>query len=108
MLIINCTQKLCCLYTCGQRNVNPKGPDGKTLLSNACGSFRHLVAACPDSWENRSEAHVLDAVEGEEAVLFTGYSKKSVMQRGVEAKIVQYWIVLAVVLCVESTGWRHI
>ena len=70
----------------GQRNVNPKGLDGKPILCSACGSFRHLIRACPDSWENRSEAHVVDTVEGEEAVLFTGYNKASVQQLGVEAR----------------------
>ena len=26
--------------------------DGKVLLCSSCGSYRHLVAQCPDSWEN--------------------------------------------------------
>ena len=45
---------------CGQRfkigwmkkKLNPLGYDGKILLCNSCGSYRHLVAECQDSWEN--------------------------------------------------------
>ena len=43
------------------RNVNPKGPDGSTLLCKACGSFRHLIAKCPDSWENRANVKITES-----------------------------------------------
>ena len=32
-----------------RKNINPTGPDGRTLTSKSCGSFRHLLPACPDS-----------------------------------------------------------
>ena len=32
--------------------LNPLYSDGKTLLCNYCGSYRHLVAECQDSREN--------------------------------------------------------
>ena len=32
--------------------VNPKGPDGNPLSCHGCGSYRHLVGACPHSHEN--------------------------------------------------------
>lgn len=32
--------------------MNPTGPDGKILLCAVCGSYRHMLAACPDSSEN--------------------------------------------------------
>ena len=34
------------------RKMNPLGQDGKTLRCKACGSFRHMLPECPDSWEN--------------------------------------------------------
>ena len=34
------------------KKLNPLGTDGKLLLCNSCGSYRHLVAECQDSWEN--------------------------------------------------------
>ena len=56
-----------------ERPVNPNGSDGKTLLCVACGSYRHLIANCPDSWENMSKTNKVNVVE-EEAALFTGYN----------------------------------
>ena len=35
-----------------KRKLNPKGADGKTLLCLSCGSWRHMIRDCPDSWEN--------------------------------------------------------
>lgn len=74
----------------GKRQVNPSGPDGKPLLCSSCGSFRHLMANCPDSWENmqpRSRVNVVDNVENYEEVieeeqiaLFTGYNKDNLLQ----------------------------
>jgi hypothetical protein len=29
------------------KNVNPAGPDGKPMLCDACGSYRHMLASCP-------------------------------------------------------------
>ena len=34
------------------KKLNPLGSNGKILLCNSCGSYRHLIAECPDSWEN--------------------------------------------------------
>ena len=51
-----------------KRKTNPKGSDGKTLLCVACGSFRHLLKECPDSYENQ-EVHLTG--EEEKVVLFT-------------------------------------
>lgn len=70
-----------------KRNVNPTGPDGNTLLCNACGSFRHLIADCPDSWENNKPTSRVSVVEDhpyEHAVLFTG-NKDDVTMLGIEA-----------------------
>ena len=38
-----------------KKKLNPLGSDGQILLCNSCGSYRHLVAKCPDSWENMVE-----------------------------------------------------
>ena len=31
---------------------NPLGSNDRPLLCRSCGSYRHPVAKCPDSWEN--------------------------------------------------------
>ena len=64
----------------GGRPMNPVGPDGSVLLCVACGSFRHLVANCPDSWENMgvNQVSVVEE-ETEKAVLFTGFPNLSEM-----------------------------
>ena len=76
-----------------ERHVNPSGPDGKTLLCAACGSFRHMIANCPDSWENMSKSNNVNVVEDSEenVVLFTGYNndiqtKLNVAQLTVDAR----------------------
>ena len=48
--------------------MNTKGADGKTMLCSACGSFRHLLKECPDSYENQ-QVHLTE--EDEKLVLFT-------------------------------------
>ena len=35
-----------------RKRINPVGADGNTLLCRSCGSYRHLLKDCPDSWEN--------------------------------------------------------
>lgn len=35
-----------------KKKVNPTGSDGRIILCHSCGSFRHLLDDCPDSWEN--------------------------------------------------------
>ena len=56
-----------------KKKINPVGADGKRLVCVSCGSFRHMLADCPDSWENLAisfeEANVCDVVD---VVLFTG------------------------------------
>ena len=71
----------------GSKNLNPLGGDGKILTCRSCGSFRHLVAKCPDSWENLSKVHITeDEHSAEHAVLFTRYHEKEVSQLGTEAR----------------------
>ena len=47
-------------YSRGNRPLNRAGPDGRTLLRQACGSYRHLIAECPDSWENEGHVNVVE------------------------------------------------
>lgn len=68
----------------GVKNINPTGADGKVLTCRSCGSFRHLIAKCPDSWENLSKVNI--AEKEEHAVLFTGYHKQDIMQLGSDAR----------------------
>ena len=35
-----------------KKKLNHLGTDGRVLLCSSCGYYRHLVAECPDSWEN--------------------------------------------------------
>ena len=35
-----------------KKKLNTLGSDGKILLCYSCESYRHLIAECPDSWEN--------------------------------------------------------
>ena len=35
-----------------RKAINPMGVDGQALKCLSCGSYRHLLDACPDSWEN--------------------------------------------------------
>lgn len=67
----------------GVKNLNPTGTDGNVLTCRLCGSYRHLVAKCPDSWENMSKVNI---VEEENAILFTGYHKEEISQLGSDAR----------------------
>ena len=67
----------------GTKHSNPSGPDGKILTCRSCGSYRHLVAKCPDSWKNLMKVNI---TEEEHAVLFTGYQKQDIMQLGSDAR----------------------
>ena len=74
-----------------QRKVNPPGKDGRPLTCRACGSFRHMLTDCPDSWENQKKksAHQGNVLENEvlnTAVLFTGDEKDDVIRLGVESR----------------------
>ena len=53
------------------RKMNPLGQDGKTLRCKACGSFRHMLPECPDSWENMEK---LNITEEDTFVLETKYN----------------------------------
>ena len=43
-------------WSTGNRPMNPKGMDGKPLLCEGCGSYRHFLDACPESWENMKKS----------------------------------------------------
>jgi hypothetical protein len=48
------------------RSVNPKRPDGEALLCKSCGSYRHMMSACPDSWETLAKVNVAESEIKEE------------------------------------------
>ena len=52
------------------RKMNPLGKDGRALTCKACGSFRHMLPECPDSWENMQKLNIRD----ETMVLETKYN----------------------------------
>lgn len=84
------------------RPINPDGPDGRPLTCRACGSFRHFLKECPDSWENREKPknvnivsennsdaqqdNLRSIVPDEYAVLFTGLNRSNVSLLGREAQ----------------------
>ena len=43
-----------------KKKYNPLGPDGRTLTCKSCGSYRHLLPACPDSWENMAKIKIAE------------------------------------------------
>ena len=53
-----------------RKKKNPAGSNGRPLTCSSCGSYRHLVRECPDSWENMSKIN--NSAEEEHMVLFTG------------------------------------
>ena len=71
-----------------RKNVNPTGPDGRLLTCKSCGSFRHLVANCPDSWENLAKVNISESDENtqEHVVLFTGFNKTEISRLGTDAR----------------------
>ena len=91
------------------RKMNPVGSNGQVLTCIACGSFRHLLADCPDSWENLEKAYVCyseeieivdeevnttivddynesDEVKEIDLVLFTGGVKTDISELGNDTK----------------------
>ena len=73
----------------GQRNqdkrkINPVGANGAVMTCVACGSYRHLLADCPDSWENMSKTNVTEILTN--PVLFTGNNIADVKQLAYEAQ----------------------
>ena len=64
--------------------MNPIGTDGHTVTCKCCGSFRHLVANCPDALGSKANVNV---TEDEHAVLFTGHNKDEIARLGVDARI---------------------
>ena len=53
-----------------KRKMNPLGKDGRILTCKSCGSFRHMLPDCPDSWENMAKLSIAD----DEDVLYTKYN----------------------------------
>ncbi|CAG2204921.1 unnamed protein product [Mytilus edulis] len=47
----------------GAKTINPTEQGGKPLASRSCGSYGHLVAKCPDSWENLSKVNITEEEE---------------------------------------------
>ena len=52
-----------------RKKINPIGTDGRYLTCKSCGSYRHLLVDCPDSWENMTKVYT---AEDEQMVLYTG------------------------------------
>ena len=50
---------------------NPKDENGEFYTCRSCGSFRHMLSSCPDSWENMKAAGANLAEEVEEEAFFT-------------------------------------
>ena len=64
---------------------NPDGEDGKVLVCPSCGSYRHLLADCPYSYENQGKkksqalaAAIQESSEEEDNTFFTADFKNGV------------------------------
>ena len=68
------------------RNVNPIGNNGNVLTCAACGSFRHLLGDCPDSWENLEKANICKSKDNVDVILFTGGNKVDISELGNESR----------------------
>ncbi|CAC5390514.1 unnamed protein product [Mytilus coruscus] len=67
-----------------KKSINPKGADGTLLTCSSCGSFRHMMATCPHSWENMQER--VNITEEEEVVMFTGNVREDITRLGMDAR----------------------
>ena len=65
------------------QSMKPKGTDGQYLTCICCGSYRHLIANCPHSWESVNS--VTDDEQEANIVLYTGGIKTKANQLGIEA-----------------------
>ena len=61
-----------------EKPMNPLNEKGQPLLCSSCGSYRHMLNSCPDSWENSSKKRTEKSYytdntesEGEEQAFFT-------------------------------------
>ena len=88
----------------GKRAVNPTGFNGAPMLCKSCGSYRHLIKDCPDSYENQASANITeqgnynpdanvwfsmmlgDEEKAEDVVFLTGFNKCGVRRFGEEAR----------------------
>ena len=60
-----------------KRKLNHLGSNGKILLCYSCGSYRHLVAECPDSWENMVKSSEPDGKLGDQDSKSKGKDNRS-------------------------------
>ena len=81
-----------------RKNVNPTGPDGRLLTCKSCGSFRHLVANCPDSWGNLAKVNITENEnEKKHVVLSLAMLRQRSCVWGLTQETVQYYTAPAVV-----------
>ena len=57
------------------------------MTCHGCGSYRHLIGACPYSYANvnKEQANITENTEKENVVLFTGYNRGEIQRLGEEA-----------------------
>lgn len=70
-----------------ENKINPHGPNGRPLTCKSCGSYRHMIGDCPDSWENMAKVNITeDKDPNEEVALYTGHDRYRVSQLCQEAR----------------------
>ena len=72
------------------KKINPVGSDGQPKRCVSCDSIRHMLAECPDSWENMA-ANLATKLDEEEAmicdvILYTGGDQVEIVRLGIEAR----------------------
>ena len=82
-----------------EKPLNPTGPDGKPFLCSSCGSFRHMLQECPDSYENmkkrKQEGNVFsnDVLIASKGLLAYEASNKAVIDCGCSTTVAgQDWV----------------
>ena len=57
----------------GGKRLNPAGSNGRPMLCKSCGSFRHLLSECPDSYENMPQVHWTETDDAEYPSIYDDY-----------------------------------
>ena len=69
-----------------RRKMNPCGSDGRPLSCHSCGSYRHLIARCPYSWENQLPVNAQMTEEVNILRTQSQSQKTNLIQLGIDAR----------------------
>ena len=92
-----------------EQEKNPMGANGRPLTCKACGSYRHLIAHCPDSLENivrenRESRKSNIFSDDEPEVLFNSHNQEISVFISGRSCVMQYLTVHIAVLFAGENG----